>query len=48
VSAALDGGTEVCVFLLTFAVDGGSGTRQSARSGSSKAYFSTNIRTLVG
>jgi hypothetical protein len=26
VSAALDGGTQVCVFILTFAVFGGSGT----------------------
>ncbi|KAJ6014378.1 OPT superfamily oligopeptide transporter [Penicillium herquei] len=29
VSAALDGGTQVCVFILTFAVFGGSGTAQS-------------------
>jgi hypothetical protein len=33
VSAALDGGTEVCVFLLTFAVDGGSGIARRSRLG---------------
>ena len=31
VSAAMDGGTQVLVFLLTFAVDGGSGTARPFR-----------------
>ncbi|KAL7651622.1 hypothetical protein ACMYSQ_008961 [Aspergillus niger] len=29
VSAALDGGTQICVFILTFAVFGGSGTEHA-------------------